>query len=90
VKIAIYKLFSSERIAEVTDWREADRDYIRLSEPFEVEFVRLPPEVTVPREVAALDAAEQELRLKFAEKLAELSEKRANLLALTHQPSEVA
>jgi hypothetical protein len=86
MKIAQYKLYSGHHIAEVTEWRENDKDYIRLSEPVEVEFVPLPPEITVPLQIAVLDAAEQELRAKFAEKLAELSERRATLLALTHEP----
>lgn len=85
MRIAIYKLFSSEHIAEVTEWRETDKDYVRLSEPVDVEFTRLPPEVTVPAELAQLDAAETELRNKFNQRLAELLDRRAKLLALTHE-----
>ena len=88
MKIAIYKAYGSEMIFEVTEWRETNCGYIRLSEIAEVEFPMLPPEVTVPAELKMLDAAEAELRNKFNEKLSDLLSKRANLLALTHEVSD--
>lgn len=85
MKVAIYKAFGQEAPWEADEYRERSDAYVRLSEIAEVDFQLLPPEVTVPRELAALDRAEVELRDKFNEKLAELNMQRANLRALTHQ-----
>lgn len=85
MKIALYKAYGSEQIYEASDPREESESYIRLTEIMEVEFPRLPPEITVPQELASIDSAEAELRNKFNEKLSELNIRRANLLALTHQ-----
>lgn len=63
-------------------------DYVRLSEWTEVTFAPRPPEEYVHEQLSGLDRAEAELRQKFADKLAEVDEQRAKLLALTHQPTE--
>lgn len=85
MKIALYKSYGDEHVAEFTDWREDSINYVRLSEVIEVDLPRLPPEITVPAELKQLDDAESELRNKFNEKLSELLVKRAELLALTHE-----
>ena len=58
--------------------------YVRTTEFAEVELIPLPPEVTVPAELARIDAAEAELREKFQIALNGLTERRQNLRALTH------
>jgi hypothetical protein len=60
--------------------------WVRISEYAEVEFTSLPPAVVVEGQLKQLDAAEQELREKFQQKLNELAEARAKLLSLSHQP----
>lgn len=57
---------------------------IRTTEWEEVTFRPLPAETTIPPQLAALDKAEAELRGRFQEKLNELTNRRASLLALTH------
>lgn len=59
--------------------------YIRISEELDVEFPMLPTEVVVEGQLKQLDAAEQELRSKFQQKLNEISEARANLQSLGHE-----
>lgn len=61
--------------------------YVRVSEYLDIQFPALPAEEIVPAQMAALDKAEAELRAKFQEKLHEIAEQRAKLLALTHNPS---
>lgn len=85
MKIALYKAYGSEQIYEASAWHEESESYIRLTEIVDVELPRLPPEITVPQELASIDSAKAELRNKFNEKLSELNIRRANLLALTHQ-----
>jgi hypothetical protein len=86
MKVAIYRTGASEYEApgEAGEWRESDTYYVRVSEIVEVDFPRLPPEVTVQRELASIDSAEAELRNKFNEALSTLNTRRANLQALTH------
>lgn len=60
--------------------------YIRLSEWVEVEFPPRDPQEHVPEQLASLDAAERELRLKFEQKLHEIADARARVRALTYQP----
>jgi hypothetical protein len=58
--------------------------YIRLSEDLEVNFPMLPPAVVVVGQLKQLDAAEQELRNQFQQKLNEIAEARAKLRSLSH------
>ena len=88
MKLAQYKSGHNLTIVlQATDYQESYQDLTRMSEIVEVEFKPLPPEVTVPAELARIDAAEAELRNKFNEKLSELNTRRANLQAITHQVS---
>lgn len=59
--------------------------WVRVSEYVEVEFTPLPASVVVEGQLKQIDAAEQELREKFQQKLNELAEARARLLSLTHE-----
>lgn len=60
-------------------------DHIRISEYVEVEFPMLPPEESVLAEIAALDDRIAETKNEFARKIDELEDRKAKLLALTHQ-----
>jgi hypothetical protein len=62
--------------------------YVRISEYLDIDFPPRPVEEIIPAQVAALDAAEAELREKFAQKLHEIAEQRAKLRALTHDTTE--
>ena len=59
--------------------------YTRITEWVDVEFPALPPEVTVPAQIAALDRKAEEVKAEFAAKLREIADARASLLALTHE-----
>lgn len=87
MKIAAYKAYGAENASlyEATDWREGSSDYIRMTEIVEVDIPPLPPEATVPLELAVIDAEEKHLLAKHLTALNELNTRRANLLALTHQ-----
>lgn len=59
--------------------------YTRISEYVEVDFPPLPIEAVVEGQLKQLDAAEQNLRTQFQEKLNEIATARANLKSLTHE-----
>jgi hypothetical protein len=59
--------------------------YVQLTEYADVEFIPLPAKEVVEGRLKQIDAAEQELREKFQQKLNELAEARAKLLSLTHE-----
>jgi hypothetical protein len=68
---------------------DLDRPYcdsVRVSEWVDVEFPPRKPEEQIPEQIAMLDLAEKDLRLKFEEKLHALAEQRTKLRSLTHQP----
>ena len=85
ITIAKYDLFNSTLIREVDDYFEKDPDYVRLTEPVEVEFIGLPDEVVVPAKVARFDAEILAARNQAAEKIAGLEERKSKLLAITHE-----
>ncbi len=59
--------------------------YIRITEWVDVEFPDLPPDVTVPACIAALDRKAEEVKAEFTAKLREIADAKASLLALTHE-----
>lgn len=65
------------------------REYTQITDWVEVEFKPLSDQQVVSGQLRQLDTVEMELRQKFADKLAELTEARAKLQALTHQPESV-
>ena len=86
MKIARYKAKYSEIICEFSEDEEDSVDYIRNSEVLEVEFVDLPAEVLVPKQVAALDAAIVATRTRSAQEIERLEDEKSKLLAITHTP----
>lgn len=58
----------------------------RVSEWVDVDFPPCAADELVPEQLAMLDAAENELRAKFQEKLNELAEQRSKLRAITFEP----
>lgn len=61
------------------------RDYVRVSDYVEVDFVPLPRDQQVQARLRALDAQEVEVRANAAQKLKDLADARAKLLSLTHE-----
>lgn len=88
MKIAIYTLGYFEHIIEVDEQHENSDSWVRLSEPVEVEFVRLPAEDIVPKQLQMIDREIEEARLEAAEKIARLQEKRNKLTAITHNEQQ--
>lgn len=78
--------YNTTFIAECDETGEcfADRnpEYVRLSETIEVEFPELPKETIVAGQLAALDREKEVATAEYAEKLAEIMDKRALLMAL--------
>ena len=87
MKIAIYKSSSLNfsQIIEVEDYYENSTDHTRLTEPLEIEFIYLPPEVTIPPQLAALDAQILREDTLHHEKVTKLKEQKSKLLALIHE-----
>jgi len=85
MKVAKVKLFGNEMITGWEDYMEDDQDWIRLSEVVEVDFIDLPPEVTIPPQVAFIEAKITEARERFGEVMSKLEGEKAKLLAITHQ-----
>lgn len=83
MKIALYKRNDYTIVNEARDWLETSGDYIRLTEIVDIELPLLPPEVLVPKQLAALDAAEAELTAKHMEALSSIQSRRKDLLALS-------
>ena len=84
MKLAKYILCGCEpTVREVKSWREDDDDYIRTTEPIDVEFVDLPREVIVPLQVQAIDTKISEARTEFNRRIKIMEGEKANLLAIT-------
>lgn len=64
--------------------------YVRISEPVEVSFTAVDNDSMVRNAVASIDEEERKLRSELNRKLAQLQDRRNQLLALTYQPEEVA
>src|SRR6185437_13081041 len=91
VKYAKFAVLDSEVGCQIVLERaDGDEDrtltgYVRLTEWVTIDFPPRASEEVVPEQLAVLDLAEKELRLKFETKLHELAEQRAKLLCLTHE-----
>lgn len=64
---------------------EGCASYVRISEFVDVEFPPLDNDEQIQKEVAALDHVRQKTVEEFSRKLAEIDQRKRNLLALTHQ-----
>jgi len=59
-------------------------EYVRISEPIEVEFIMLPTGDIVQKQVDAIDNEIDRLKTEMLEKIDELKGKKAELLSLTY------
>ena len=90
MKIAIYKRCDDigdwEHFDEVTEYMEETKRHVRLTEPLEVEFIHLPPEETVQKQIDGLDLQKQNELAKHLKAMASLDEKISKLRAITYEP----
>ena len=85
MRIAKFLLYGSEGIQEYDERMDEDDDWIRTTEPIEVEFIDLPPDVTVPPQINLIDNKIAEARAEFNKVISRLEDKKKDLLAITHQ-----
>jgi peptidoglycan hydrolase CwlO-like protein len=82
-KLAVFLMqFDVEIVLEESDHRD---QYTRLSEFVEVEFTELPKETVLSNQVSALDAQIADIQTKAIKDIDRLNQKKAELLALTHE-----
>jgi hypothetical protein len=66
--------------------RERPHDrYVRVSEPVEIRFTAISDDVMVQNAIAALNEEERKAIAELNAKVADIRERKAQLLALTHQ-----
>ena len=87
MRVAKYKSLKNDYTTIDSDgWMDnPDNGYLRTTEFVEVEFIDLPPEQTVPQEVAALEAVKKAAAVKYHSVVMALDEKISKLLAITHE-----
>ena len=87
MRLAKYKNLKHEYTTiDKKGWMDGvDSGYVRLTEFVEVEFIDLPPEQTVPKEVAALEAVKTAAAVQYHSVVMALDEKISKLLAITHE-----
>lgn len=95
VKVALYKnttykwcagmVFSITEDGE--EFSDRNKEYARVSEIVEVEFPPLSDEAVIRAQLDSLDETEQQIRVEFQHKLNALTERRAELQALTFVPA---
>lgn len=76
----------------ITTWdqlyeKHFPNDYVQLTEYIEVDYPELPIDTVIAKQLDQLQAMENEINLKSANALAEVSRRRQELLAITHVPS---
>jgi flagellar basal body-associated protein FliL len=79
-----------EHFQPLTDGQKREKPwegYVRISEPVKVDFAATDDDTVVRNAVASLDEQERKLRAELGEKLAQLQDRRNQLLALTHSPA---
>lgn len=70
-------------------WREEPRDgFTRVSDIVEMAFTPLSQESVIEQAVASLEEEERKTMAELNQKLADIRGRKAQLLALTYQPSE--
>lgn len=60
--------------------------YVRVTEPIELSFKSTSQDEILSRAVESLNETERKTMVEFEQKLADIREKRNQLLAITHQP----
>ena len=89
-KVALYKYLKYSgflSVDEATEYKEKDKDYVRVSEIVEVAFPDRVKEEIVQQAVKNLDKLESAARLELHRKLEEIAKTRADLLQLPFIPA---
>lgn len=89
-RIAIYRLSqypnSSGDISEVSDYKESDKDWVRLSEIIEVDFPPRDQDEVIQQSVTKLDELIKTEVTEHLQRLTDLNNTKRELLALAHSP----
>ena len=90
MKVILYKRAGSscEFIGEDSEWIRSDSNAIIVSEPLDVEFVRISKDKYAEKMMAAFDDMEKAVRLELANKLAGIDQLRQEFMAISHQEAE--
>jgi len=84
--LAIFKSgLGTEMIGDETWVDYNDGEYVRQSEYIDIQFVPRDQSEIVPEQVSMLKTAKEKLHEQYLEKTAQIDEKIAKLLAITHQ-----
>jgi len=71
---------------DADSWIEEHEGYVRITEPVEVEFTPCDRVTVTEQQVAALDSMIEAIRAAAGVKVNEIKDRKAKLLALTHEP----
>ena len=85
VKIAIFKRAESGWESYADERYEKSKNYIRITEYVEVDFIPLRAEQTIPKEVAYLREKQDQESVRHVTAMAKLDERISKLLAITHE-----
>ena len=85
-QLAIFKSSYTEMIGDASWTEYNDGEYVRQTEFIDVVFVPRDQSEIVPEQVAMLKTAKEKLQEIYLEKTAQIDDKIAKLLAVTHQP----
>ena len=86
-QLAIFKSgLGTEMIGDDSWTTYMDGEYVRQTEYIDVVFVLRDESEIVPEQVAMLKTAKEKLQEIYLEKTAQIDDKIAKLLAVTHQP----
>jgi len=84
MKVARYKCISSDflTVQEVESWCEESEDYLRLTEPVEIELIPLAQEDVVKAEIEVLDKCIKTIQANAEVKINGIEQRKAELLSL--------
>jgi len=89
--IALYSLYGSGEIPkEVTDYKENDPDYVRLTEPQEITFIEREHADVVLEKVDGLKIRREELRAEMGAKIALVDDQIQKLMAIEQSTTDEA
>ena len=88
-RVALYRSkYNYITVSEISTWIEENEDYVRLSEPINVEFTALPDEVVLGLRVKSIDKQIEKVRAEYTVLIEDLTDQKNRLLAITYQPEE--
>lgn len=88
MKVAEFQSIDCGYKTVATDSLDGSEHYIRISEYVDVEFPQLSGDEHIQGAVAALDRQRDRVVEELSRKLAEIDQRKKELLAITYQPAE--